>query len=664
MKKLFLFAAAAAMFAACSETDVLERNIQQNAANDGAVKFDVYAQRGLTRGGGQRGDLTNANIGENGFGVFAYYTAGDNYSTKAEPNFMFNQQVTCDGEATEGTIWKYEPVKYWPNEFGDAAISDDVDYVSFFAYAPWTDFDPATGDIVTTEPEGDGDESVEHQQKYNIISIGKNNMNGDPIVKYVVDTDPATSVDLLWGVAAEKANEAYTPINGNGGSSATNAGVKAKQGLPFIDMIKPNNPSQDRLMFNLKHALAKVKITIDYIKDATTPTGDKVDPVPDWMSDAYDGDEINADETRIYVRKFSITGWANEGALNLNNTTPGEPLWKDIDGQKDLSFSDEGVSFFDLRKDNGKEGTSGGEAKSEGIGGLNPSIIENFAETEVDETTGKTKFGVDKNPGVPKFGEEVLLFGGDADANKGFFYIIPRNDDSEGVNVTIQYDVETIDDALKGKLSDDKTHGSSIENIITKNDIFNGIDFKAGYQYEIKIHLGMTSVKIEATVQPWVENEPTEVDLPDNQDPTVDLEDEDLDNKPFVLAGTVYNLKYAYKDADDVEQEVDVVFTTSDPAEFIGGFVKGSVEAITVDGETILEAGDYYIPATAKSGDVVELLTFEEAPSRFTRGDGDDDGDTSAPAFKRTGIFVKIEAIEAPGEEEDDNDGQQNGEEV
>ena len=74
MKKLFLFAAAAAMFAACSETEVLENSVQQKATDDGAVKFDVYAQRNVTRGGGQTGDLTNANIGENGFGVFAYYT--------------------------------------------------------------------------------------------------------------------------------------------------------------------------------------------------------------------------------------------------------------------------------------------------------------------------------------------------------------------------------------------------------------------------------------------------------------------------------------------------------------------------------------------------------------------------------------------------------------
>lgn len=81
MKKLFLFVAAAAAFAACSETDVLDQAVANQAAieNDGAVKFDVYAQRGITRGGGWTGDLTNKNIGKNGFGVFAFYTVGDQH---------------------------------------------------------------------------------------------------------------------------------------------------------------------------------------------------------------------------------------------------------------------------------------------------------------------------------------------------------------------------------------------------------------------------------------------------------------------------------------------------------------------------------------------------------------------------------------------------------
>ncbi len=483
MKKVFLFAAAAAALAACSDNEL---NVQENVqatADDGAVKFSVYTQRGISRGGGQSGDLNNANIGANGFGVFAYYTAGEQYDAKATPNFMYNQKVTCQGTATAGTLWTYEPVKYWPNEYGDKAISDETDYLTFFAYAPWTNIEPTTGNIVPTTPSTTGAETVEHQQKYNIVSVNKNNATGDPIVKYVVDTDPATSVDLLWGVAAETAGDNYSPIDGK---------ASVTEGFPFLNLVKPNNPQSDRLQFNLKHALAKVKVTIDYIADDFTPTGtSKV---------------INAEKTRIFVRSFKMSGFATKGALNLNNTVPGQPLWKDFDGSKDLAFDE--VTYQDGRKD-GKEGETNGAQNNETPQGLNPKIIENYAQT----TDGK--FASDKTSGVTNVPQ--LLFGGDSDKNDGYFYVIPRNEENNKVDVTIAYDVETIDPALPGKLSDNETHGISIENVISKADIFGGIDFMAGYQYEINIHLGMTSVKVEATVTDWKDNGKTNVDLPDNQ---------------------------------------------------------------------------------------------------------------------------------------------------
>ena len=40
-----------------------------------------------------------------------------------------------------------------------------------------------------------------------------------------------------------------------------------------------------------------------------------------------------------------------------------------------------------------------------------------------------------------------------------------------------------------------------------------------GYQYEINIHLGMTSVKISATVKPWEKQDAVDVNLPSNQEP-------------------------------------------------------------------------------------------------------------------------------------------------
>lgn len=471
MKRYITLIAAVALVA-CSneELSTPENNM---ATSEAPVNFEVYTQRGLTRAGTPN-DITNSNIGGIGFGVFAYYTAGAQYDQKATPNFMYNEHVTKNG-----TAWTYEPVKYWPNEFGSDAKSAEVDRVSFFAYAPWTEVDPTTGNVAGT---------TVNEQNCNIVAVNKFSATGDPLIKYVVDTDPATSVDLLWGVAAENAGDKYQPITNLGQAP------QVEEGKPFIDLVKPAKPADDCMSFNLKHALAKVKVTIDYIDDANTPAGQS--------------ETIYPEETRIYVRSFKISGFALKGALNLNNTIAGQPLWKEFDGVKDLAFDD--IIFQDGRKD-GKEGETNGAQPNETPQGLNPQIVENFCLTTTDGN-GNTVFGATKTPGVTA--TPTRLFEGTAD---GYFYIIPRNGGS-GVDIEIAYDVETIDQKLVGKLSDNETHGISIENVISKEKIFgDAVDFEPGKVYEIKIHLGMTSAKVDATVTPWEDNGSTNVNLPDNQ---------------------------------------------------------------------------------------------------------------------------------------------------
>ena len=644
MKKLFLFAAAAAMFTACSETDVLENAVaNQQTSEQGGVKFDVYTSRAVTRGGTPN-DITNDNIGKIGFGVFAYYTAGDVYSTSATPNFMYNQKVwTGDSPATTETIWKYEPVKYWPNEYGDAAISDEVDKVTFFSYAPWTEVEPTTGEIVPQEKpttfSGTDAEWLEQEQKKNIISVNKNTATGDPIVKYVVDTDPATSVDLLWGVAAQTAPANYTPIDGVEGSEQKNKDVTVTPGLPFVDLVKPNDPVKDKLVFNLKHALAKVRITIDYIADQKTPAeGTGESTLEDGKTDI-----INADETRIWVRQFNIEGWAGQGALNLNNTEPGEPLWKDIEGVKDINFTE--MIYQDGLKD-GAEG-AGKIDKGETQLGLNPAIIEDAALNPI-EGTKITKFGR-VNPGVGAMTEAVvkapalndgastvqraagltpgkgavgttLLFGGDPDPakNDGYFYVIPRNSDDEGVNVKIIYDVETIDPNLAGVMSDGVTKGTSTENVIYKENIFGDkVDFEPGKQYDIHIHLGMTSVKIVAEVQPWVENGETTVNLPDNQNP-----EEATAGSIVPEAGSVYNYQSFF--GKDAGLAID-----NGRVETTGNF-KGSYVEVKVTESTVPAYNNqiFFVPATAKTDGTTKTQLY--------RYNADDN------ILEATGIWVTI----------------------
>jgi hypothetical protein len=327
-------------------------------------------------------------------------------------------------------------------------------------------------------------------------------------VKYVVDTDPKTSVDLLWGVAANDADTRYDEID------YANSKVKVTPGLPFLNLVKPNEPTKADggvLSFNLCHALSKLNIDVKYIADDTTPT-ETLDPV----------NEINAKETRVFIRSISIGGFVMKAALDLNSTEKreilpstdpktykGVALWKDIDGKSALSWSGN-TKFFDGRKD-GKEGTESGENANETYQGLNPLLLENY----VNDVWGGATWTAEKNSGVTNKAQN--LFGDGTATFDAPIYVIPVGDE---IDITIEYDVLTADPVLNDFLSDGLTHGSMIKNIITKKskDIFGSTTtMEDGKGYIIHLILGMTSVKIEAEVTDFVE-ENAIANLPQNQD--------------------------------------------------------------------------------------------------------------------------------------------------
>jgi len=125
-KNLFLFTIAALAMTGCSQDEVTNEVVHNNA-----IEFGTYTGRPAQT----RAATTTESI-KNGFGVLAYYTGKDNWKSDGSftPNFMYNQKVTGTNVAEGGnttTKWTYEPVKYWPTTQNDK--------ISFFAYAPYND---------------------------------------------------------------------------------------------------------------------------------------------------------------------------------------------------------------------------------------------------------------------------------------------------------------------------------------------------------------------------------------------------------------------------------------------------------------------------------------------------------------------------------------------
>ncbi|MBR1800447.1 MAG: fimbrillin family protein [Bacteroidaceae bacterium] len=481
-KKTILFAAAvsALAFASCSQDEAVVADVPATQAQlaDGAVGFEVYTPR-ATRAG-QTAAITNETLKTSGFGVFGYYTDNNDYDPQATPNFMYNQKVEWDGT---DSYWKYEPVKYWPNEYGSTAISDDADKVTFFAYAPYVEVTPSVGKVVKANDDDD---------KWGITALSRNTATGDPIVKYIASFDQDKSVDLLWGV-----NKDVTTWELSNDAPDQTFTV----GMPWLNVQRPKvsdtqKAGTQRVKFQFEHALAQLSVNIDADVDkATVPHDNEVD-----------------NKTRIWVRSITFKGFAMKGALNLNNTVANSPLWIDYNGVSDF-VNGEDIIIYDGLKD-GKEGTASNLASNEKSLGFNPQLIQ--SSDDIDNAGTATAAWKADNKGVTHVA--VSLFrkwdGTKYVASDAPVMVIPTEDD---VEVEIVYDVETIDKNLANYVSDGRTNGSTIENRISKTVTFAGSSQMVnGKHYTLNLHLGMNSVKLEAAVTDWEDVAEEDVELPAN----------------------------------------------------------------------------------------------------------------------------------------------------
>lgn len=177
-------------------------------------------------------------------------------------------------------------------------------------------------------------------------------------------------------------------------------------------------------------------------------------------------------DAKITVAKVEITGdgFAAKGVLNLNNTKAGEPLW-------DTSAADAGTLSLTLEGDN-----------------LNKTI----------KDAGDVK-AASQQEGVTATQKSLLK-----DDATYFMFIPGTATTAKPLKVKITYYTTTDDPNLAGGYT-------RVENVITKSiSATDGLKFEAGKAYTLNLVLGMTSVKVTATVADWDTGSSTQVDLPIN----------------------------------------------------------------------------------------------------------------------------------------------------
>ena len=234
--------------------------------------------------------------------------------------------------------------------------------------------------------------------------------------------------------------------------NVTGKALTLTEGLPYLNLIKPK--TGQNVSFNFKHALSRLGLTVQGAFDQKAPGG--------TLKDA-----------KITVAKVEITGenFAAKGVLNLNNTTAGEPLW-------DTSAADAGKLSLTLDGDN-----------------LNDKI----------KDAGDGKKAAEQPDGVTATSQSLLK-------DNTYFMFIPGTATADKpLKVKITYYTTTDDPNLA-------TGYTRVENVITKSisAADPGLKFEAGKAYTLNLVLGMTSVKVTATVADWDTGSSTQVDLPIN----------------------------------------------------------------------------------------------------------------------------------------------------
>lgn len=467
MKKSYLFgfiAMAALTISSCSNDEYVS-----NVRFDSPIEFGTY----LGRDAQTRASVITVNeLATQGFGVFAYYTDESSYvnastpesGTKGEDGYVAAKIASpCNYMYNQfvsksGDAWTYSPVKYWPN--------DPNDKLTFFAYAPYDDADANNNEsgydnisfsvhTTTTETTTDGETTTTSTV-----------MSGDPIITFNVNNDVKKQQDLLIS------------------TSATQNLTKNKAGVDGIYV-------DENVSFTFNHALSRigftVKAIVDEVEAGTTPKALDPNTTIVLREVVLCRSQASTKSAAVGSSIFYTSGTINLNQQNKNATVNGNYVqfnWA----------TKTGTQTFNLNNDDFAAQTDFGAIYDE----------QGFVINSTNSTSAN-KLNTDDS----------------------YIMIIPQefgnyDDDDQNNNaplyVYVEYDVITLDGAIG-------YDGANAAYADLKSKITNhistpvSINFESGKAYSLNLQLGMTSVKVDASVTAWPTEVGSAVDVPKNTEP-------------------------------------------------------------------------------------------------------------------------------------------------
>ncbi len=692
---LISMAAIAAMTVACSD-DLEQVATHQPALNtpENAVHFSTYMGRGNTTRGGAYGSIDTEKLADPnyGFGVFAYQTGTAAYSAYRTdgsvddryPNFMYNEHIVGDGAGG----WKYADIrntKYWPNEVGLEAVDDQnndsgndpavTDYtnggnVSFFAYAPYADFDYAA-DTQVNGITGQAVNNTNDGTNSGIIAFSGNLYNGetdklfsDPYLQYRISNDSKKQVDLLWGTAGKNGEnvlgneqlgssaEDYTEYDDEGEAlenDYTETPPSIVRPTQFVNTNLTKQKTNGTVEFAFKHALAKIggsyigagegddengntptnglMVILDIDKDGQEMGGS----LQEYAEGAVDGTPYN---TKVTINKIVLESEKQltaEGLEAIRNNSTFEYTDDYVENLFNQGIFNLVTGVWHNIESSGRTGrvqtieptdvdlenAVNNDADNDKDAVLSNELAEPKA---VNWTNDYTKDAFEALPiGVTTVAKNVY----ESDAQP--FVFMPGS--YPIITITIDYTVRTYDAKLAKKYSE-------VRQKVTKR-LYILEEIQLNKQYNILMHLGLTSVKFTASVSDWevVSATGSTTDPGDGSSPISTFDDE-VEHVwlPINVAGitsvTIGDTEYPMPadntitldeittDGDNIDLGA-ITFNRADGTKLVTNALNdGATITTTVANLTGVPAGDTFATVTEDDGEFTIEVPGNEGVSR------------------------------------------------
>ena len=426
------------LLAGCSGDDIPAAEQQGNGQSGEVIVLGVKEVATPVTRAQHTGSMDFTQLETTGFGVYGYEgTADYNSSSTAFNLFTANTPVTFVSGGTAPTTsldipgsWKYTETSSGLKEW------DSEKKYTFFAYAPY----------MSAGETGSG---------INTISTG----NGDPTINYTVATDPAESVDLLWGVRSD---------DGTTNPASTN------NGKPWMNVQQGDTHSA--VLFTFYHALCALGLHAQVMVDQANDTDDLGDLSQLGTIGSSGGCKVTLKSITITP---ATTAFHQSGVLNLNNTTAHTPNWGSTSG-----------TIASLCLDSGLEDDGEGGTRPNGHGTIATALLDpntsDFSAANPSNTSVMTNSSV---PGITESANSQAIIKDD-----NLFMLIPQAAQNYTINIEYYITYKTTGESSFHREA--KTGTATISNLT----------LSAGVKYYLNLVFGLTTFKVTVDAVDWEES--------------------------------------------------------------------------------------------------------------------------------------------------------------